>query len=115
MHDDESHGSHCLWHSSAATILAVVLSHLWAGLRIVLILRRRGISPTDGPRILFYIFPNAYCCFVLWQYMAGIVPIIILSILHPRHDFLIYINNLGTYLMVSGEVCTVDGTHQSYV
>lgn len=90
-------------------MLAIVLSHLWAGLSIVLMLRRRRITGTDGPRKLFSILPNAYFCFALWQCMAGVVPIIILSILHSRHDFLIYVVNLGTYLMVSGEVCTLDG------
>ncbi|KAI7776013.1 hypothetical protein LA080_006040 [Diaporthe eres] len=103
MHDDGSNRNHGLWPHSATVMLAIVLSHLWAGLSIVLMLRRRRITGTDGPRKLFSILPNAYFCFALWQCMAGVVPIIILSILHSRDDFLIYVVNLGTYLMVSGE------------
>jgi hypothetical protein len=108
MHENEPHRSYDPWLHPVAAMLAIGLSYLWAGLDVVLISRRCRSPRRDGPRILFLMFPNAYLCFVLWQCMAGAVPIAVLSILYSRHDFFIYIINLGTYLMVSGEVCIFD-------
>lgn len=106
MYENQSHRSLDLWPPSVTAMSAIVLSYLWAGLHIVLILRRRRTPRTGTSGILWLMLPNAYLCFVLWQCMAVVVPMTVLSILHSRHDFLIYIINLGTYAMVSGEVCT---------